>query len=144
MAGSVLITGAALSSDGSVVAVRTYTDAYLYPVTEGDIVAAFSREPVRVPLPHERQGEAIAFTPDGTLLSASEGRGEPLRAVPDAVGLVGDASAGVEERGTGTTPETAEDGPTEATEPGAGAGVVPSFAIALAAVLLAGFGRRRR
>jgi len=146
MAGSVLITGAALSSDGSVVAVRTYTDAYLYPVTEGDIVAAFSREPVRVPLPHERQGEAIAFTPDGTLLSASERRGEPLRAVPDAVGLVGDASAGVEERGTGTTPETAEDGPTESTEHGSGLGVVPSFliAIALAAVLLAGFGRRRR
>ena len=85
--GSALITGAASSADGSVLALRTYTDAYLYPAPDGDVVAAFSRPPLRVPLPGETQGEAIAFTPDGTLLSASEG-GDPLRAVPGAAQLL--------------------------------------------------------
>jgi hypothetical protein len=55
-------------------------------------VAALAGTPVRVPLPGEPQGEAIAFGPDGTLLSGSETRGGVLgeiRAVPGAVGLVG-------------------------------------------------------
>lgn len=86
--GSMLITGAAATSDGSVVALRTYTDAYLYAVPDGDVVAALGREPVRVPLPDEQQGEAIAFAADGALLSASEGVGQPLRSVAGAAGLV--------------------------------------------------------
>lgn len=85
--GSALVTGAASSADGSVLALRTYTDAYLYPAPDGDVIAAFGRPPVRVPLPGETQGEAIAFTPDGTMLSASEG-GDPLRAVPGAARLL--------------------------------------------------------
>ncbi|SFQ33455.1 hypothetical protein SAMN05421810_106172 [Amycolatopsis arida] len=89
--GSVLVTGGAVSADGTVVALRTYTDAYLYPAPDGDVVAALGRQPVRVPLPDEPQGEAIAFEPDGTLLSASEGVGQPVRAVPGAAGLVGEA-----------------------------------------------------
>jgi hypothetical protein len=86
--GSVLVTGAASTVDGSVVAIRTYTDAYLYPVPDGDLLAALGKEPVRVPLPDERQGEAIAFEPDGALVSGSEGVGEPIRIVPGAVDLV--------------------------------------------------------
>ena len=46
--------------------------------------------PVRVPLPDEPQGEALAFTPDGTLLSGSESRGGAtgqIRAVPGAARL---------------------------------------------------------
>jgi hypothetical protein len=86
--GSVLVTGAATTADGEVVAVRTYTDAYLYPVPDGDVVAALRREPVRVALPDAPQGEAIAFTPDGTLLAASEGDGNPVRALSGAAGLV--------------------------------------------------------
>ncbi|NGY62955.1 esterase-like activity of phytase family protein [Lentzea sp. NEAU-D13] len=86
-----LVTGAAAMSDGSVIALRTYTDAYLYPVPDGDpkdaIVKALSGDPVRVPLPNEPQGEAIAFDPDGTLLSASEGAGTPIRAVAGAAAL---------------------------------------------------------
>lgn len=85
--GSTLVTGAALSADGSVLALRTYTDAYLYPVTGGDIVTALSRPPVRIPLPGEPQGEAVALMPDGTLLSGSEG-GAPIRAVAAATTLV--------------------------------------------------------
>ncbi|QFZ24103.1 hypothetical protein EKG83_08350 [Saccharothrix syringae] len=67
-----LVTGGATSPDGRVVALRTYTDAYLFPVPDGDLAKALEGDPVRVPLPDEPQGEAIAFTPDGALLSASE------------------------------------------------------------------------
>ena len=85
---SVLVTGGATSSDGKVVALRTYTDAYLYSAPDGDVLAALGREPVRIPLPNEQQGEAIAFDPDGTLLSAGEGTGQPVHAVHDATALV--------------------------------------------------------
>ncbi|SDH12766.1 hypothetical protein SAMN05216553_116119 [Lentzea fradiae] len=82
-----LVTGAASTADGSVIALRTYTDAYLYPVPGGDVVKALEGDPVRIPLPDEPQGEAIAFDPDGTLLSASEGVGTPIRAVAGAAAL---------------------------------------------------------
>jgi hypothetical protein len=90
--GTRLVTGAALSADGTVAAVRTYTDAWLFPVSGGDLVAAFNQPPVRVPLPGEPQGEAIAFEPDGTLLSGSETRGGvrgEIRAVAGAAALAG-------------------------------------------------------
>lgn len=104
--GSWVVTGAAASADGAVVALRTYTDAWLFPVPDDDLVAALAGEPIRVPLPREPQGEAIAFQPDGTLLSGSETRGSlkgEIRAVPGAVGLVPGAptSAG----GRGSAPE---------------------------------------
>jgi hypothetical protein len=90
-AGAWVVTGAAQTADGAVVALRSYTDAWLFPVPDGDVVAALKGEPVRVPLPGEPQGEAIAFRADGTLLSGSETRGSQkaqIRAVPGAVGLV--------------------------------------------------------
>lgn len=93
--GSRMVTGAAMSADGSVVAVRTYTDAWLFPVRDGDLVAALQRTPVQVPLPDEPQGEAIAFGPDGTLLSGSERRGGErgqIRAVAAAVALAAGGS----------------------------------------------------
>ncbi|MFD5831501.1 hypothetical protein [Lentzea sp. NPDC060358] len=82
-----LVTGAASTADGTVIALRTYTDAYLYSVPDGDVVKALEGDPVRIPLPDEPQGEAIAFEPNGTLLSASEGAGTPLRAVEGAAAL---------------------------------------------------------
>ncbi|MFC4858503.1 hypothetical protein [Actinophytocola glycyrrhizae] len=86
--GSVTVTGAAASRDGTAIALRTYTDAYLFPMKDGDVVGAFSSEPVRVPLPNEVQGEAIAFQPDGSLVSASEGVGQPVTVVAGAARLV--------------------------------------------------------
>ncbi|GAA4552415.1 hypothetical protein [Pseudonocardia xishanensis] len=86
--GALTVTGGAVSADGRVVALRTYTDAWLYRVPpSGDLVAALQTTPRQVPLPDEPQGEAIAFLPDGTLLSGSETRGRSgrLRAVPGAV-----------------------------------------------------------
>jgi hypothetical protein len=91
--GSRLITGAALTADGTVAAVRTYTDAWLFPVRDGDLVGALNQTPVRIPLPDEPQGEAVALEPDGTLLSGSETRGGVpggIRAVPGATALVGE------------------------------------------------------
>lgn len=86
--GSMLVTGGAVSHDGKVVALRTYTDAYLYPAPDRDVRKALARTPVRVPLPREQQGEAIAFEPNGTLLSASEGSQQAIRAVPRATAKV--------------------------------------------------------
>jgi hypothetical protein len=92
--GSVLVTGGAVSADGQVVALRTYTDAYLFSAPGGDIAAALMTVPVRIPLPGEPQGEALALAPDGTLLSGSEqppgsaGDPAPIRAVPAAAALV--------------------------------------------------------
>lgn len=86
--GSVVITGGAMNAEGTVLALRTYTDAYVYAVTDGDVPAALATEPVRVPLPDEAQGEAIAFEPDGSLVSASENAGQPIRVVPGAAALV--------------------------------------------------------
>jgi hypothetical protein len=90
--GSRTVTGGAMSADGRVVALRTYTDAWLFAVPDGGTVTdALRTEPVQVPLPDEPQGEAAAFTSDGTLLSGSEARGGvdgQLRAVRGAAGLV--------------------------------------------------------
>lgn len=79
--GSVVVTGGAVSGDGTRVAVRTYTDAYVFAAPDGDAVAALARTPVRVPLPDEGQGEAVAFTAEDTLLSGSESAGGPLPAL---------------------------------------------------------------
>ncbi|NIJ11246.1 sugar lactone lactonase YvrE [Saccharomonospora amisosensis] len=105
--GTMAVTGAASTADGSVLALRTYTDAYLYPAPDGDVVAALRRPPIRIPLPGEQQGEAIAFADDGTLLSASEGIGSPVRAVAGATARVGDVSASVTPN---PPPENGEDG----------------------------------
>jgi len=107
--GSSVVTGGAVSSDGEVLALRTYTDAYLFTVPDGDVVAALGGTPVRVPLPDEPQGEAIAFTPDGDLLSASEqaeAGPQPIRAISGAVELAAAADP---------TPDTTE--PPASTEP---------------------------
>ncbi len=79
--GELTATGAALSRDGSVFAVRTYTDAYLWPVHDGDVAAALRATPARVALPAQPQGEGISV--DGSrLLLDSEGRGSAVYAVP--------------------------------------------------------------
>ncbi|GLZ38659.1 hypothetical protein [Actinokineospora sp. NBRC 105648] len=104
--GSMVVTGGTVSKDGSVVALRTYTEAYLFAAPDGDVLAALKSKPVRIPLPEEKQGEAIALEPDGTLVSGSEGAGQPIRVVKGATAFlaqappadpkpaVGDAAAG--------------------------------------------------
>ena len=70
--GQLTATGAGMSADGRLLAVRTYTDAYLWPVSGGDIAAALRGSPVRIALPEQRLGEGIAVQ-KSTLLVDSEG-----------------------------------------------------------------------
>lgn len=134
--GSTFVTGAAFNQDGTVLAIRTYTDAYLYPAPDGDVAAALRQEPVRIPLPGEPQGEAIAFVPDGTLLSASEGVGEPIRAISGAAGLV-DTESNADSAASG---EAAGDARAE------GLPTIPAVAVAvvLAGAVVFGLSRMRR
>jgi len=127
--GQVLITGAALSSDGALAVVRTYTDAYLYEVTDGDVVAALAASPVRVALPPAPQGEAIAF--DGSdLVVTSEGMPFDVTLVP-AVAPTAAATADA------SIADVAE---------GNSTGVTLAIAAVVAALLVGGYSvlRRRR
>jgi hypothetical protein len=83
-AGQVVVTGGAVSPDGRTVVLRTYTDAYVWSVPDGDVAAAISSgERRRIPLPPTAQGEAVAFTPDGrSLLTSTEGAPAPVHVIP--------------------------------------------------------------
>lgn len=142
--GSGLVTGAAVSPDGRVAALRTYTDAWLYPVTPGPagvgadaLVTALAGPAVRVPLPGEPQGEGVALDAEGTLWSASEspssGRGA-LRAVPGAAALVEQPGPTGRATAAGTAGATPVPGPPPAA---AASSEAPSGGGAVALVLVA-------
>lgn len=63
-----LATGGEWSPDGQKVVIRTYSHAYIWSVPE-----LFDKNPVKITLPEEQQGEAISFTSDNQLLTCSEG-----------------------------------------------------------------------
>jgi hypothetical protein len=69
-----VVTGATNAPDGSAVVLRSYTDAFEFDVTDGDVVAAVTTgEPRITPLPGEPLGEAITYSPDGQqFLTVSE------------------------------------------------------------------------
>jgi hypothetical protein len=74
-----LVTAGDISPDGTRVALRTYTDLYEWAVEDGDVAAAFEGEPAVTPLPETRQGEGLAYAPDGSaVLVSSEGEGAPV------------------------------------------------------------------
>jgi hypothetical protein len=136
--GSRTVTGAAATGDGRVVALRTYTDAWLFTVPDGDLTAALQGDPVQVPLPDEPQGEAIAFGADGTLYSGSELRGGvrgEIRAVPGAAALVAPQVPGPEAPAPAPVPDPAA-GPVADPAPewlpaAAGAGVLAGLLVLL-------------
>src|SRR4051812_14815130 len=137
-AGQLLVTGGAVSADGQRIALRTYTDAYVWPLVGSDVVGALSGEPVRVPLPEAPQGEAIAVgANDRDLLVAGEGLPATVTVVPAGGAL---SSAAV----SGSTVEAASPEP-----PGARtvSPVTAGIVAAVAATVLVGVGgklRRRR
>jgi hypothetical protein len=64
-----LVTGAAVSPDGTRLAVRTYTDAWEWHRRPGSRFASIFTAPFEhVLLPLQRQGESIAYTADGKAL----------------------------------------------------------------------------
>jgi hypothetical protein len=84
IAGQVVVTGGAVSADGSLAALRTYTDAYVWKVSGDDLGAALLDAPARrIALPATRQGEGIAFSADGkSLLTSTEGLPGAINQVP--------------------------------------------------------------
>jgi hypothetical protein len=92
-AGQLLVTGGAVAGDGQRIALRTYTDAYIWPLTGSDVAGALRGAPVRVPLPESPQGEAIAFAENGRdLLVSGEGLPAVVTVIP-ADGPVAPAAA---------------------------------------------------
>ena len=84
--GELTATGAALSRDGSMLAVRTYSDAYVWRVSRGGVAAAVRAAPTHIVLPEQPQGEGVTF--DGTsLLTDSEKVGSAVYVVPLPVAL---------------------------------------------------------
>ena len=82
-AGQLMVTGGAVSPDERWVALRTYTDAYVWPLTGSDVAAALAGEPRRVALPEAAQGEAVSFTGDSSaLVVAGEGLPSDVTVVP--------------------------------------------------------------
>ncbi|TQC44520.1 hypothetical protein EEB14_36825 [Rhodococcus sp. WS4] len=89
---STMFTGGAVSADGTVAAVRSYSDVFLFSAPDGDLAAAFAAGPVvRAHVPEQPQGESVAFTENGDLLIASEAREgpvPPIQVLPGAVSRV--------------------------------------------------------
>lgn len=75
-----LVTGADISADGTLVALRTYGDVRLWDRDPSRSLAETLVEPSTCSRPaSEPQGEAVAFGPDGqSVVTISEGRGVPL------------------------------------------------------------------
>lgn len=75
-----LTTAGDVSADGSLVAVRTYTNAFVWRRPPGQpLHAAFETEPCPVPLRVEIQGETFAFDAvDGGYFTVSEGTASTL------------------------------------------------------------------
>jgi hypothetical protein len=82
-AGQLLATGGAVSRDGTLVALRTYTDAYVWPLSGSDVPAALQQTPLRIPLPPAPQGETISFgADDRQLVVGGEGLPGVVTLVP--------------------------------------------------------------
>ncbi len=131
-AGQVVVTGGAVSPDGRSVVFRTYTDAYVWAVPDGDVVAALkSGDRHRIALPPTAQGEAVTFAPDGrSLLTSTEGLPGAVQEIP--LGSAAPAPAPVP---SASAPAAAADEP----EPGPEVGdLLRTLLVPLGAVVLLG------
>lgn len=78
--GSPKVTAGDIAPDGSSIVLRTYESAFLWPIVAGESIGkALSGPPCPLAPAKEPQGEAIAFTADGTsFVTSSEGVGSPI------------------------------------------------------------------
>lgn len=81
LVGNLLVTGGANAPDRTSVALRTYSEAYIWNVPDSDVVKAITTTSPRiVPLPNEPQGESVAFDPTGThVFTLSDREVSPVR-----------------------------------------------------------------
>ena len=136
-AGQLMVTGGAVSGDGRLMALRTYTDAYLWPLDGSDVPAALEGEPIRVPLPESPQGEAISFgTDDRGVVVAGEGSPNAVVIVPTEEPL-----APVEEQLA--EPADTPDGVLDGDRSPITSGIIAA-AVATLVVWIGGMVRRRR
>ncbi|MEU6697516.1 hypothetical protein [Pseudonocardia sp. NPDC046786] len=150
--GTRTITGGAVgpmaADGGRAAALRTYTDAWLFPLPDGPVtgdvlVGALGGAPLQVPLPGEPQGEAVALDGRGTLHSATEARGLSPAAIRSVAGAVAAATAPAAP--VAAQPAEAPDVPSFPPWLPAAAGMAVVVAVLLAGVgAMALHGRRRR
>ncbi len=87
-------SGAAVSQDGSLLAVRNGSKVYLWTVDSDRTADAFLADPVTIRLPAQQQGEAVTFHPElQALLISTEGQFTAVKSVALPEGLVQDVSA---------------------------------------------------
>ncbi|MBN1173419.1 MAG: hypothetical protein JXA67_14705, partial [Micromonosporaceae bacterium] len=162
--GRFAVTGAAMAPDRSRLVVRTYADAYEFDVSGGDVVRALTSGKHRVtPLPDEPQGEAIAYTVDGSaFLTVSDtdaqtsllryrpaGRGEDAPAASSAASADPSSRSSVDASGPGTVPssgqtETSGSTPRRLSVVGGGGAAIAAVGMVFVALALGLMIRRRR
>jgi hypothetical protein len=77
------VTGADVSTDGSVVALRGYNEVWMWVRTDLSYEATLAAEPCLAPAPEEIQGESLSFLPgELSYVTLSEGATKPLNLVP--------------------------------------------------------------
>lgn len=110
--GQTMVTGGAVSKDGNFLALRTYTEAYVWPMADSDVPTALLSAPLAVTaLPGSSQGEAISFHANThSLLVGSEGVDSALSALTaDEAALISDGQGMVGEFQTGGDPQPVSD-----------------------------------
>ena len=76
------VSGADISADGSLIALRGYDSVWMWPRTAGQSIAeALVSEPCEAPSPDERQGESIAIDGGLNYWTVSEGANKDLNFV---------------------------------------------------------------
>jgi hypothetical protein len=77
------VSGADISSDGSVIAMRGYQTVWMWTRGEGQTIAgALAAEPCEGQSPTETQGESVAFDADYSYWTVSEGLSPAVHRVP--------------------------------------------------------------
>jgi hypothetical protein len=75
---NLLITGGAIHPEGKGVLIRTYTSLFYYAM-KGDLALALASAPCSLQVASEKQGEAVAWSPEGDgFVTVSEGSGAAL------------------------------------------------------------------
>jgi hypothetical protein len=121
------VTDGAFSPNGEQLVVRGYFGGIAYAWNDGKL-----KRQGRLDVPLQRQGESVTYTPDGSkLMYGSEGKDSPVQ--PGSV------------PGGGSDSKSPSEGGGSASAGGSGGGMSSAAkgALALAAVLVAGFGLKR-
>jgi hypothetical protein len=91
--GTLTATAASVSRNGGLLAVRTYSDAYIWHLHQGGgFGAALTRKPVHIALPIQPQGEGVAFH-GANLVIDSETVHSAVYQVPLPAGVTSPAAA---------------------------------------------------